>query len=106
MSNDLSGKTVRWTFVDGPMPTAFEHVFRQDGSLVWRVLDGDMKGASGEEKEYSSARVAEDVYAVSYLAASGHTLTVIMNVKSKQMYGFASNDKQWFALHGTVDSIE
>lgn len=105
-SDPLRGKTIRWTFTDGPIPASYEHTFRQDGSLVWRVLDGQMKGASAEEKKYSAARVADDVYAVSYLAASGHTLTVILNLRDKRMYGYASNDKQWFALHGTVDAVE
>ncbi len=105
-SDPVRGKTIRWTFTDGPIPASFEHTFRQDGSLVWRVLDGPMKGGSGEEKKYSAARVADDVYAISYLAASGHTLTVILNLRDKRMYGYGSNDKQWFALHGTVDGIE
>ncbi|HEY3053201.1 MAG TPA: MoaF N-terminal domain-containing protein [Thermoanaerobaculia bacterium] len=105
-SDPVRGKTIRWTFTDGPIPASFEHTFRQDGSLVWRVLDGPMKGGSGEEKKYSAARVADDVYAISYLAASGHTLTVILNLRDKRMYGYGSNDKQWFALHGTVDCIE
>jgi hypothetical protein len=92
----LPGRIIRWTFTDGPMPNSFEHTFRADGSLVWRVLDGPMKGGSGEEKKYDSARVADDVYAVSYLAASGHTLTVIMNLRDKRMYGYASDEKEWF----------
>lgn len=99
----LSGKTIRWTFTDGPIPASFEHTFRKDGSLVWRVLDGPMKGGSGEEKKYSTTRVADDVYAVSYLAASGHTLTVIMNLREKRVWGYASSEKTWFALHGTMD---
>jgi phenolic acid decarboxylase len=102
----LRGKTIRWTFTDGAMPASYEHTFRKDGSLVWSVLDGPMKGGSGEEKKYSAARVTEDVYVVSYLSASGYTLTVILNLREKRMYGYASNEKQWFALHGTVDGVE
>jgi len=64
-----------------------------------------MKGGSGEEKRYSAFRVSDDVYAISYLGASGHTLTVILNVRDQRMVGFASNDKEWFALNGRVDSV-
>ena len=102
----LPGKIIRWTFTDGPMATSFEHEFRDDGTLVWRILDGPMKGGSGEEKKYEAFRVSEDVYAVSYLAASGHTLTVVLNMNDKRMFGFGSNDKEWFALNGTVDSVQ
>ena len=103
---ELPGNVIRWTFTDGPLPTSFEHEFRDDGTLVWRILDGPMKDGTGEEKEYAAARVSDGVYVVSYLAASGHTLTVVMNLKDKRAYGFASNDKQWFALHGTVDGVQ
>src|SRR5438067_890135 len=106
-----------------PLPqrlrTSFRHaatVFEDAGArkgcaigavtLVWRILDGPMKGGSGEEKKYAASRVSEDVYAISYLAASGHTLTVVMNMNDKRMFGFASNDKEWFALHGTVDGVQ
>lgn len=102
----LPGKTIRWTFTDGPMPAAFEHTFRDDGTLTWRILDGPMQGGSGDEKQYAAVRVSDDVYAVSYLAASGHTLTVVMNLTTKQVDGFASGDKQWFALHGTLDGVQ
>jgi hypothetical protein len=79
--NSLRGKTLRWTFTDGPVAgTLFEHTFHDDGSVVWRVLDGQGKGASAHEKRYATTPVTEDVHTVSYLAASGHTLTVVLNL--------------------------
>lgn len=102
----LPGKTIRWTFPDGPLPASFEHTFRDDGTLVWRILNGPMKGGSGEEKRYASERMSDDVYVVSYLGASGHTLTVVFNVKDKRAYGIASNTTTWFALEGTLDSVQ
>src|SRR4051794_34886321 len=101
----LPGKTIRWTFIDGPMPASFEHTFNDDGTVVWRVLDGPMQGASRQESRYGAEQISDDVYAVSYLGASGHTLTVVMNVKDKRMFGYGSSDKEWFAVHGTIDSI-
>jgi|ERR1041384_927783 len=103
--SELPGNVIRWTFPDGVFPAAFEHEFRDDGTLTWRILDGPMQGGAGEEKRYSAARIADDVYAVSYLAASGHTLTVVINVKEKRVFGFASNEKEWHALQGTLDGI-
>jgi hypothetical protein len=36
--NSLRGKTVRWTFTDGPMAgTPIEHTFNDDGPVVWRA---------------------------------------------------------------------
>src|SRR5262245_29844904 len=78
--DSLRGKTVRWTFTDGPTAgIAFEHTLHDDGSITWRALDGPWKGASRREKECAAVQVAEHVHAVSYLAASGHTLTVVLN---------------------------
>ena len=105
--DSLRGKTVRWTFTDGPgAGTLFEHTFHDDDSVVWRVLEGQGKGASAKEKRYSSVRVSEDVITVSYLAASGHTLTVVLNLATGRMYGFASNDKDWYALTGTFEVVQ
>ena len=103
---ELPGRVIRWTFTDGPLPAAFEHEFRDDGTLTWRILDGPMQGGSGEEKRYGAVRVSDDVYVVSYLAASGHTLTVALNLKEKRAYAFASNDKEWMELNGTLDAIQ
>jgi hypothetical protein len=105
--DSLLGKTIRWTFVDGPMPNvSFEHTFNEDGSLLWRILDGPMKGGSAKEKQYAAVKVAKEVYAVSYLAASGHTLTVVLNFETKHMCGFASNDKEWYPLNGTFEPVD
>jgi hypothetical protein len=49
--DSLRGATVRWMFVEPPVAgIKFEHTFREDGTLIWRVPDGPGKGASKEEK--------------------------------------------------------
>ena len=89
------------------MPGAtYEHVFHEDGTVVWRVIEGPAKGKSQREKNYTAVRVADDVHAVSYLAASGYTLTVVLNFKDNRMFGFASNDKEWFPMKGTFEVVE
>ena len=46
----LRGKTVRWTFNDGPVAgMLFEHTLNEDGTIVWRALDGPWKGHSDQE---------------------------------------------------------
>ena len=103
----LRGQTVRWTFTDGPVNgTLFEHSFQDDGSVVWRVLEGQGKGASAQEKRYASMAVSADVTAVSYLAASGHTLTVVLNLATGGMFGFASSHTDWFPLTGTFEVVQ
>jgi hypothetical protein len=104
--DSLRGKTLRWTFTDGPgAGTLFEHTFNDDGSVVWRIIEGPGKGASKQEKRYAAAPVAADVHAVSYLAASGHTLTVVLNLATGRMVGFASNNTEWYALTGTFEVV-
>ena len=48
--DSLRGKTLRWTFTEGPVAgTLFEHTFQDDGSVVWRVLEGQGKGHGAGE---------------------------------------------------------
>jgi len=78
--DSLRGKTVRWTFTEDPVPgTLYEHTLHDDGTVVWRIVEGHGKGASAQEKRYAAVQVADQVHAVSYLAKSGHTLTVVLN---------------------------
>jgi hypothetical protein len=103
----LSGKTIRWMFVDGPTAGAtFEHTLNPDGSIVWRAVDGPYKGASRREKLYGAVRINDRTWAVSYLAESGHTLTVVLDFADHRATGFASDEKTWSQLSGTFDVVE
>src|SRR5687767_12056250 len=100
--DSLRGTTIRWAFAEPPVAgIKFEHTFREDGTLVWRVLEGPGQGASGEEKRYATMKIADGVHAVSYLAASGHTLSVVVDFNTGRVVGFASDNKEWHALTGT-----
>ena len=110
----IRGKTFRWTFTNGPTAgKTYEHRFNDNGTVVWRDVKEPAKSKSASEKakpgadeapvRYAAFRVADDVYTVSYLALSGYTLTVVLNFKDHRMYGFASNDKQWFPVEGTFE---
>jgi hypothetical protein len=101
----IVGKTIRFTWSDGPTKgEAHEHVFNADGSVDYHKV-GAEKGKSTHEKKYGAVKVADDVYLVSYLAASGFTLTVGLNFRDKTIAGFASNAKQWFPVKGTFETI-
>ena len=104
--DSLRGKTLRWTFTDGPAAgMLFEHTLDDDGSLVWRILEGQAKGASAQEKRYATMQVTEQVHTVSYLAASGHTLTVVLNLATGGMCGFASSHADWYPMTGTFEVV-
>jgi hypothetical protein len=50
--------------------------------------------------------VSDDVHVVSYLAASGFTLTTVLNFADHTIVAFASNDKQWFPIKGTFEEVK
>jgi len=98
----LSGKTIIWTFDDGPMAgVKIEHAFGTDGSVTWTIADGPHQGASVREKAYGAVKVSDGVWLVSYLSASGHTLTVALNVPDGRVFAFGSDNTSWVGpMHG------
>jgi len=99
-SGRVSGKTLRFTWTDGPTRgESHEHVFHEDGSVEFRKAGSD--GHFKREERYGAARVSDDVEIVSYLSSSGFTLTVALNFRDNSIVGFASSDKQWFPVRGT-----
>lgn len=104
--DSLRGSTVRWTFTEGPTAgTTYEHTFHEDGSVVWRVIEGPAAGRSARERQYAAFEVGDDVHAVSYLGDSGYTLTVILDLGTGRAYGFASNEQEWYPLSGTFEVV-
>ena len=103
----LSGKTVRWTFSDGPTAgMTFDHTMNEDGTIIWRAIDGPWKGHSSEEPHYSAMKISDDVHAVSYLAKSGYTLTVVLNLSTGRAFAFASGNGEWHSITGTFEVKE
>lgn len=108
----VRGKTIRFTWTEGPTKgTTHEHVFHEDGTVEWRDVErtaseppAARSSQSGAEKPpYAAIEVAEQAYIVSYLAASGYTLTVVLNFANRQLVGFASSGKDWYPLRGTFE---
>jgi hypothetical protein len=122
-SDPVRGKTIRWTYDDGPMAgKTFEHIFGADGMVAWREADGAEKNAkppaNGMQKpktgkpgteakaQYEVAAVNDDVCAVSYLSASGFTLTSVLDFGSGTVVSFASNEKELVKQSGMFEVAE
>jgi hypothetical protein len=109
----IRGKTLQWTFTDGPAKgTTYEHHFGQDGMVEFHTVDASSKDKAAQSKgqleskaHYGSATVAEGVCAVSYKGESGYTLTTILNFTNQRLVAFASNDKEWFEQQGTFEVV-
>lgn len=118
MSERIRGQTLRWTFIDGPTAgKTFEHVFTDDGKVTWQMLDGEAtadKPKAEHEKtakpkqaphaKYEMAQISGDVFAISYLADSGWTLTSVLDFLSGTVVAFASNEQQLLVQHGTFEA--
>lgn len=118
--NPLRGKTIRFTFREGPTKGAsYDHTFRDDDTVTWRDSAGPKRdgpsekasvknGKADEEPptEYGSFQVADDVFVVSYLSKSGYTLTVALNFETDELFGFASNHENWYRVRGIFDVLD
>jgi hypothetical protein len=98
----ITGKTMRWTFDDGPMAgKTFEHVFAPSGTVTFSQLDGKANPQPSREHRYRAARVSEEVSLVSYLGTSGYALTVALNFATHKLVAVASNEKELVLQHGS-----
>jgi hypothetical protein len=104
----VRGKTIRLTWTEGPTKgTTHEHVFHQDGTVEWHDTKAVAKaGPAKERTKYGAIKVADDIFAVSYLAPSGYTLTVVLNFRDHKMVGFASGAKEWYPVQGTFEVVQ
>ncbi len=120
-SDPVRGKTIRWTYDDGPMAgKSFEHTFANDGTVTWRETGGEERSAkppsNGKQKsgkppttpraKYEVATVNDDVCAVSYLSESGYTLTSVLDFAAGTVVSFASNEKELVPQHGMFEVAE
>lgn len=112
----VRGKTIRFAWTEGPTKgKTHEHVFHQDGTVTWSDADtskpaqpsGSAAAAKPKEKpQYGAFRITDEIYAVSYLAPSGYTLTVVLNFDDQQLVGFASSAKDWHPLRGSFQVVK
>jgi hypothetical protein len=107
-NNPIQGSTLRWTFDEGPTKgSTYEHTFHNDGSVEYRSVGGKEKSGKGDSDrpQYGDMQVSDDVHIVSYLSEGGFTLTLALNFDDHQMYGYASNDKEWFPVSGSFEVV-
>jgi hypothetical protein len=112
----IRGKTIQFRWTEGPTKgMTHEHVFHPDGTVEWRDPDRPQSAAgekqAGEVKPserpaYAAVPVADGAFLVSYLAASGYTLTVVLNFRDQQLIGVASSAKEWFPVRGTFEVMK
>lgn len=112
----IRGATMRFAWTDGPTKgKVYEHIFHDDGTVEWREVGGppakqadrpdSATPARPERVPYAAFEVTPEVYAVSYLASSGFTLTVVLNVSTGHLVGFASGSRAWYPLRGTCERV-
>ncbi len=108
-ASEIRGKTMLFTWTDGPTKgKTYEHVFHQDGTVDFHATNAESKGPSkpaGAKPQYAAIKVAEGVYAVSYLAQP-YTLTAVLNFDDHRMVGFASDAKDWYPVKGTFEVVD
>lgn len=105
----LAGRVFRWTFGRGTESKTYEHTFSSDGTVTFKEVGGEAAPSSASTMpgvKYGAFEIAPDIYLVSYLSSHGYTLTVAMNLASKKIHGFASNDKEWYPQEGTVEVVK
>ena len=120
-ADPVRGKTIRWTYDDGPMAgKSFEHVFGEDGNVTWRERNADdgrtQAPGNGKQKtgkpatepraKYEVAPVNDEVCVVSYLSKSGYTLTSVLDFASGTVVSFASNEKELVPQRGMFEVAE
>jgi hypothetical protein len=111
----VQGRTIRFRWTEGPTKgITHEHVFHEDGSVEWRDVapskaappaEAPQRADASERPAYAAIKVAEEAVVVSYLAASGYTLTVVLNFRNHQLVGFASSAREWFPLRGSFEVV-
>jgi hypothetical protein len=103
----IAGHEIDFTWTDGPTKgETHRHRFESDGSVrYWQLKDGEAKGDGTREPRYGAVQVSDEVVVVSYLGASGYTLTAVLNFGDHTVVGFASGAKDWFPVRGTFRTI-
>jgi hypothetical protein len=110
LSKGVKGRTVRFSWSDGPTEgTTHVHVFHDDGTVEWHdaAKQGSQKSgkASAERPRYLDEGVGSGMRLVSYLSSSGFTLTVTLNAQNGRIAGVASNEATWTPIHGSFEVV-
>src|SRR5262249_4754905 len=100
-------------FTTGPTANqTYEHTFNPNGTVTWRSISPSAKETAEKPAppkktrptRYVSFEVGPNLHLVSYLSESGYTLTVLVNLRTHALTGFASNQTEWYPLQGVIES--
>jgi hypothetical protein len=106
VANPITGHSLRWKFIDGPMAgKSFDHTFSRNGHVSFREVGSDSDGKPGAAEQYEVATLSPDIHAVSYLSHNGYTLTVVLDYKSLKLVAFASNETSLTMQQGTFEPL-
>ena len=106
VANPVTGHSLRFKFADGPMAgRAFDHTFNRNGQVTFREVGGDPNAKPGSADLYQVASLGHDIHALSYLAANGYTLTVVLDYRTMKLVAFASNDKSLTQQQGSFELL-
>jgi hypothetical protein len=83
----------------------FDHTFNRNGGVIFREVGGDPNAKPGVADQYQVASLGQDLHVVSYLSASGYTLTVVLDYKTKKLVALASNETSVTMQHGTFEPL-
>ena len=105
-ANPITGHSLRFRFIDGPVAgKSFDHTFSRNGHVEFKEVGSAPDGRPVAAQQYEVAPVNTDIFAVSYLSPSGHTLTTILDFKTLKLVAFASNEKSLFMQQGTFELL-
>ncbi len=105
-ANPITGHSLRFRFTDGPVAgKSFDHTFSRNGHVTFKEVGSDPNAKPGVAQQYEVASLNNDVHTVSYLAASGYTLTTILDFKTLKLVAFASNEKSVTMQQGTFELL-
>jgi len=100
MADPFRGKSLRWSYQDGPTAgQEYEHVFGTDGTVTYRQLGG---GTKGHAASYQAARLGKGIRIMAYTSAEGWTLTTVIDQASGKIVSVASNQDQLFVQNGRL----
>jgi hypothetical protein len=80
-------------------------VFHENGTVDFHAAEAGRSPEGQEKPRYAAERVADGVYAVSYLAKGGYTLTAVLNFGDRRIVGFASDASHWYPVHGSFEVV-
>jgi hypothetical protein len=104
-TSPIRGRKMLFTWNDGPTQgKTYEHVFYENGTVDFHAAGADQSPPAPDKPRYAAERVADGVYAVSYLA-KGYTLTAVLNFGDRRIVGFASDASHWYPVHGSFEVV-